>query len=71
MSKRVDPPEAPELSEPALKRTTMSIAKPPVASMLVKRLSEKAKLPTRGSAFAAGYDLYRSVITCHHKNLES
>ncbi|KAK0515537.1 hypothetical protein JMJ35_001571 [Cladonia borealis] len=26
--------------------------------LLVKRLSEKAKTPTRGSAFAAGYDLY-------------
>jgi dUTP diphosphatase len=31
----------------------------PVANLLVKRLSEKAKLPTRGSALAAGYDLYR------------
>ena len=26
--------------------------------LLVKKLSEKAKTPTRGSAFAAGYDLY-------------
>ncbi|KAL4081978.1 dUTPase-like protein [Scleroderma yunnanense] len=26
--------------------------------LLVKRLSDKAKLPTRGSALAAGYDLY-------------
>jgi dUTP pyrophosphatase len=31
----------------------------PVSSLLIKRLSEKAKLPTRGSALAAGYDLYR------------
>ena len=29
----------------------------------VKRHSEKAKIPTRGSAFAAGYDLYRCVAT--------
>ena len=29
--------------------------------LLVKRLSPKAKLPTRGSALAAGYDLYRYV----------
>lgn len=28
------------------------------SSLEVKRLSPKAKLPTRGSAFAAGYDLY-------------
>jgi hypothetical protein len=31
----------------------------PVSNLLIKRLSDKAKLPTRGSAFAAGYDLYR------------
>ena len=31
----------------------------PVSNLLIKRLSEKAKLPTRGSALAAGYDLYR------------
>ena len=28
--------------------------------LLIKKLSDKAKLPTRGSAFAAGYDLYAS-----------
>ena len=28
-------------------------------AMKVKRLSEMAFLPTRGSALAAGYDLYR------------
>ena len=31
----------------------------PVAGLLIKRHSEKARLPTRGSALAAGYDLYR------------
>jgi dUTP pyrophosphatase len=31
----------------------------PGAQLLVKRLSEKGKIPTRGSALAAGYDLYR------------
>jgi hypothetical protein len=31
----------------------------PPSNLLIKRLSEKAKLPTRGSALAAGYDLYR------------
>ena len=33
----------------------------PVAGLLIKRHSEKARLPTRGSALAAGYDLYRCV----------
>lgn len=31
----------------------------PVANLLIKRLSEKARIPTRGSPLAAGYDLYR------------
>jgi len=31
--------------------------------LLIKKLSETAKLPTRGSAFAAGYDLYASKPT--------
>ncbi|KAH8910718.1 dUTP diphosphatase [Coniochaeta sp. PMI_546] len=31
--------------------------------LLIKKLSDKAKLPTRGSAFAAGYDLYASRPT--------
>lgn len=34
---------------------------PPVGKFLVQKLSDKAKLPTRGSALAAGYDLYSSV----------
>ncbi|KAH9963200.1 dUTP diphosphatase [Russula dissimulans] len=44
----------------------------PVSNLLIKRHSEKAKLPTRGSAFAAGYDLYsaeRKVIPAHGKAL--
>jgi dUTP pyrophosphatase len=31
--------------------------------LLIKKLSDKAKLPTRGSAFAAGYDIYASKDT--------
>jgi dUTP pyrophosphatase len=31
--------------------------------LLVKKLSDKARLPTRGSAFAAGYDIYASKAT--------
>jgi hypothetical protein len=38
----------------------MSIAS--AERLLVKRLSDKATLPVRGSALAAGYDLARSVI---------
>ncbi|OAD71685.1 hypothetical protein PHYBLDRAFT_57807 [Phycomyces blakesleeanus NRRL 1555(-)] len=32
-----------------------------MAALIVKRLSENAKIPTRGSAQAAGYDLYSAV----------
>ncbi|KAF3904551.1 hypothetical protein ABW21_db0201998 [Orbilia brochopaga] len=32
-------------------------------SLLVKKLTDKARAPTRGSAFAAGYDLYASEDT--------
>jgi len=30
-----------------------------IATFLVQRHSAKARIPTRGSALAAGYDLYR------------
>ncbi|KAI1334761.1 deoxyuridine 5'-triphosphate nucleotidohydrolase [Xylariaceae sp. FL0016] len=42
---------------------------PPVPQMdqspplMIKKLSDKAKLPTRGSAFAAGYDIYAAKET--------
>jgi dUTP pyrophosphatase len=32
-------------------------------ALLIKKLSDKARLPTRGSAFAAGYDLYAARDT--------
>jgi dUTP pyrophosphatase len=50
---------------PLLKKRKMSpesdstTPQAPVTKLLIKRLSEKAKIPTRGSALAAGYDLYR------------
>jgi dUTP pyrophosphatase len=31
--------------------------------LLIKKLSDKATLPTRGSAFAAGYDIYAAKDT--------
>jgi hypothetical protein len=39
--------------------TTLDQAPP----LLIKKLSDKARLPTRGSAFAAGYDLYAAHET--------
>lgn len=44
----------------------------PPSNLLIKRLSDKAKLPTRGSALAAGYDLYsaeKKVIPARGKAL--
>lgn len=32
-------------------------------ALQVKKLSDKAKVPTRGSAFAAGYDIYAAKDT--------
>lgn len=39
----------------------LSLTMTGIPQLLVKRLSDNAKLPTRGSAAAAGYDLYRCV----------
>ncbi|KAJ7688440.1 dUTPase-like protein [Mycena rosella] len=44
----------------------------PVSNLLIKRHSDKAKIPTRGSPLAAGYDLYsaeKKVIPAHGKAL--
>ncbi|KAF7313563.1 dUTPase domain-containing protein [Mycena chlorophos] len=44
----------------------------PTSNLLIKRLSEKAKLPTRGSPLSAGYDLYsaeKKTIPAHGKAL--
>jgi dUTP pyrophosphatase len=38
----------------------MDAAPPPLQ---VKKLSDRARLPTRGSAFAAGYDIYAAKDT--------
>lgn len=49
--------------EPKAKKQRISPAEDhsatPGTQFLVKRLSEKARLPKRGSALAAGYDIYR------------
>jgi len=40
------------------RRLSDSVQQAPSSQLLVKKLSEKAKVPTRGSSLAAGYDLY-------------
>lgn len=59
------------IDEPQLKKrkmetapTTETVPLAPVANLLIKKHSDKAKLPTRGSPLSAGYDLYRSVEFC-------
>ncbi|GAA5955088.1 hypothetical protein JCM3765_003191 [Sporobolomyces pararoseus] len=62
--KRSSPP--PTSIEPSNKRDKLeqmpsSLPSPAaVATFLVQRHSDKARIPTRGSALAAGYDLYSS-----------
>jgi dUTP pyrophosphatase len=51
------------LDSPQLKKRRLSDSNQdspaPMAQLLVKKLSDKARIPTRGSLLAAGYDLYR------------
>ncbi|KAI1100486.1 dUTP diphosphatase [Jackrogersella minutella] len=61
-AKRVKTTSAPAPTEPTMATSTPTTLEqsPP---LLIKKLSPTAKLPTRGSAFAAGYDLYASQAT--------
>jgi dUTP pyrophosphatase len=43
--------------------TAVTSVSQPAPPLLVKKLTESAKAPTRGSAFAAGYDLYSAKET--------
>lgn len=60
---------SPSTSPPAKRVKTTTDEQAKMASseqappLLIKKLSEKARLPTRGSAFAAGYDLYAAKET--------
>jgi hypothetical protein len=61
------------MSDTQLKKRKMSPAEDkqqtplaPVSQLLVKRVSDKGKLPTRGSPLSAGYDLYRYVSNDPH-----
>ncbi|KAM5356030.1 hypothetical protein ACJ41O_002676 [Fusarium nematophilum] len=51
------------ISSPPSKRvkTAATMETPP--ALQIKKLSDKARLPTRGSAFAAGYDIYAARDT--------
>ena len=57
-SKRVKTVEA-SRGEKASGNSSMDSAPP----LLVKKLSDKARVPTTGRAFAAGYDLYAAKDT--------
>lgn len=53
-------------SKPPANPTTHSPAPPPLSQsppLLIQKLSSAAKTPTRGSKFAAGYDLYSARAT--------
>ncbi|KAF7776311.1 hypothetical protein Agabi119p4_4704 [Agaricus bisporus var. burnettii] len=52
--------QTPQVKKRKVEDADSSVA--PLSNLLVKRLSEKAKLPTRGSPLAAGYDLYSAEI---------
>jgi hypothetical protein len=54
--KRVN--ETQTVDEPS-KRLKEDMVIPPQDKLFIKRTVPNAKLPTRGSAFSAGYDLYR------------
>ncbi|ODM24110.1 hypothetical protein SI65_01700 [Aspergillus cristatus] len=58
LAKRTKPNTNENMSTPAI--TSISTPLPP---LFVKKLTESAQAPTRGSAFAAGYDLYSAKET--------
>ena len=56
-------PDNSAISSPPAKRakTAATMEAPP--ALQIKKLSEKGRLPTRGSEFAAGYDIYAAKDT--------
>lgn len=56
-------PDNSAVSSPPAKRakTAATMEGPP--PLQIKKLSDKGRLPTRGSAFAAGYDIYAAHDT--------
>jgi len=49
--------EVPQIKKRKAEESDSSLT--PASNLLIKRHSEKARLPTRGSPLSAGYDLYR------------
>ncbi|KAJ7122735.1 dUTPase-like protein [Mycena epipterygia] len=63
-------PDSPQLKKRKMSPVETNLA--PVFNLLIKRLSDKAKIPTRGSPLSAGYDLYsaeKKIIPAHGKAL--
>jgi dUTP pyrophosphatase len=50
-------------SAPTSNHTSVVTKVEQAPALLIKKLSDKAKLPTRGSEFAAGYDIYAAKET--------
>lgn len=50
-------------SKPDMTAPAVTSIQQPLPPLLVKKLVETAQAPTRGSAFAAGYDLYAAKET--------
>lgn len=64
----------PQTKKRKLSRLLEDDAEPaPSSSLLIKRHSDKARIPTKGSPLAAGYDLYRYArrILRYHLHLMS
>ena len=54
--------ESPRKVEPSPKKFCAGVLPPPSISLQIAKLSENATIPTRGSARAAGYDLYSAEV---------
>ncbi|KDQ14112.1 hypothetical protein BOTBODRAFT_145768 [Botryobasidium botryosum FD-172 SS1] len=70
--KRVASPISPSKQRPSKMASTTEETLAPTSSLLIKRHSPKATIPKRGSALAAGYDLYsaeKKVIPANGKAL--
>ncbi|KAJ7591362.1 dUTPase-like protein [Mycena floridula] len=62
--------ESPQAKKRKMSPEVSAVA--PAHHLLIKRLSDKAKLPSRGSALSAGYDLYsaeKKTVPAHGKAL--
>lgn len=58
------PQSPPTMSAPAANVSLPSMSlEPPPPPLQIKLLSDKGRAPTRGSAFAAGYDIYSAQST--------